>query len=110
MFFQKRKMISKGLFVARRPIGNYLQKRGIAVANWKRPTMDEHPKPTKPWAEAAAARNRIANMRLAAGVAFLISALCFTDAWDWASGKGNTDAGIAKKQKAKAAAAAAAEE
>ena len=43
-------MLSKGLLLAR-PIGNLVPRRGKAVQNWKRPTMDEYLGPKEPWAK-----------------------------------------------------------
>ena len=43
-------MMSKGLLLAR-PVGNLILRRGKAVQNYKRPTMDEYLGPKEPWAK-----------------------------------------------------------
>ena len=48
------------------------QVRGIAVQNWKRPTMDEYPKPTETWERGMAKRQVRHNIRLGFGLGFFV--------------------------------------
>ena len=69
-------MISKGSLLLR-PIGNVLQRRGMAsVKNWKRPSMDEYLGPKEPWEIVNARRNKEGNLYILGGTLSLGSAIC----------------------------------
>ena len=70
-------MISKGSLLVR-PIGNLIQKRGMAaVKNWKRPSMDEYLGPKDPWNVVYAKRQKEGWMYLGAGLTFLLSTISY---------------------------------
>jgi len=75
-------MISKGFLLVRpasnflaRPVGNLIQRRGKAIQNWKRPTMDDYLGPKEPWELVNARRNKEGNYYLLAGVSVMLSAI-----------------------------------
>merc|ERR1712018_814654 len=78
---KKFKMNSKKLLHLGSRTVQHLQKRGRAVQNWKRPTMDEYPVPTESWAVVNARTNKKYNTLLAAGATFfgLTSVFCWFD-------------------------------
>ncbi len=61
-------------FLARRSL-QVVQKRGIAIKNWKRPSMDEYLPPKEPYAQAKAKADAKNNQRLAVGIISLIGAI-----------------------------------
>jgi len=67
-------MISKG-FLLVRPASNLILRRGKAIQNWKRPTMDEYLGPKEPWELVNARRNKEGNIYLLAGVTCMLSAI-----------------------------------
>ncbi len=52
-------------------------RRGKAISNWKRPTMEELPVPSEPWAQVNARENKRYNMQLAVGTLFLAGTVVF---------------------------------
>merc|ERR1711962_424287 len=78
---KKFKMNSKKLLDLGSRTVQHLQKRGRAVQNWKRPTMDEYPVPTESWSVVKARTDRKYNGILAGGLIFfgLTSVFCWFD-------------------------------
>ena len=70
-------MISKGSLLVR-PIGNLVQKRGMAsVKNWKRPSMDEMLGPKEPWEQKMAQIQGQGWKYFGAGAAFLAGTIAY---------------------------------
>jgi len=63
-------MMSKGLLLVR-PVGNLILRRGKAIQNWKRPTMDDYLGPKEPWAKVNAQRQKEGWAWLIGGIGFV---------------------------------------